>query len=93
MFRDMSSSERRKGFWTDQDILDAHRLLRVLDERSKQKAAERLQASAQIAEGGRATVPGSEPISFEANGCARPVTPDEAVGEDRARNRHSGGLK
>lgn len=43
--------------------------------------------------GGRAARVGSEPISFEANGRTRPVTPDEAVGGDRARNRHSGGFE
>ena len=41
--------------------------------------------------GGRAARLGSEPISFEDNGCARP-TPDEAIDDRSRRNRRSGGL-
>ncbi len=47
------SSTDRKGVsvvWTEQDRLDARRLLAELDARSKRKAAERLEASAQIQE-------------------------------------------
>lgn len=46
----MSSSEQRKVIFTEQDILDARRLLAVLDERSRRKAAGRLEGPAQIAD-------------------------------------------
>lgn len=41
-------NEQRKVIFTEQDILDARRLLAVLDERSKRKAAGRLEGPARI---------------------------------------------
>lgn len=43
------SGEQRKG-WTEQDSADATRLWRVLDERAKRKASERLDSSEKIHE-------------------------------------------
>ena len=81
--------------WTKQDVLDAARLLAVLEQRSERKvreAAVRLEnCTAQIQYGGHAATMAVAAISFEDNGCARP-TPDEAIDDRSRRNRRSGGL-